>query len=48
LLQDRIFILSWRKPKFKYIEFAWAWTHATPDRKLTLYHWAMDAIQACV
>jgi hypothetical protein len=24
LLQDRIFILSWRKPKFKYIEFAWA------------------------
>ena len=45
-VQARIYILWWMKPKlkFKYIEFAWAWTAPPPDRKLTLYQWAMDAI----
>ncbi len=32
----------------KYIVFAWAWTRATPDWKLTLYQWAMGAIHSCV
>ncbi len=36
--------LWWRKPKFKYIEFAWAWTRTPHERMLTLYHWAMEAI----
>ncbi len=31
------------KFKFKYIEFAWAWTRASPNRKLMLYQWAMAA-----
>ncbi len=41
---DCIVILWWRKPKLKYNLFPWAWTPAPPDRKLTLYQWAMDAI----
>ncbi len=49
-VQAHIFILWWMKPKFKfkYIEFAWAWTRAPPDRKLTLYQGALDAIHNCV
>ncbi len=33
-----------RRPNFKYIDFASAWTRAPPDRNLMLYQWAMDAI----
>jgi hypothetical protein len=43
LSQNCIFILSWRKPEFKYIVLALGLNTHAPNRKLMLYHWAMDA-----